>query len=46
MGSHISLMQSLGLVNAGYRRVSMVLDPVLVLLGAVLGLLLFPGSPE
>lgn len=46
MGSHISLIQSLGSDSAGFRRVSRVLDLVLILLGAVLGLLLFPGSAE
>lgn len=46
MGSHISLIQSLGSDNAGFRRVSRVLDLLLILLGAVLGLLLLPGSAE
>lgn len=46
MGSHISLIQSLGSDNAGFRRAPRVLDLLLILLGAVLGLLLFPGSAE
>ncbi len=46
MGSHISLIQSLGSDHDGFRRASRVLDLLLILLGAFLGLLLFPGSAE
>lgn len=46
MGSHISLIRSLGLDNGGVRGTSRVLDLVLILLGALLGLLLFSGSVE
>ncbi len=46
MGSHISLIPSPRLGYAGFRRVSRVLDLLLILLGAVLGLLLFPDRAE
>jgi len=46
MGSHISLMQSLGLGNGGFRGAWRALDLALILLGALLGLLLFPGTAE
>ncbi len=46
MGSHIPLIRFPGLDRNGFQGVSRILDLALILLGAVLGLLLYPGGAE